>query len=778
MKAVILAGGEGTRLRPLSLGRPKPMVPLFDIPALEHIIALLKRSGIREICVTLQYMPHMVTGSLGDGKQLGVELHYAVEDTPLGTAGGVKRCMDFIGREDFLVISGDAVCDLDLAAAMEFHRSRHPAATLILHRHPAPLEYGLVLTDSQGRVERFIEKPGWGEVLTNRVNTGIYLLSPAAMDAVPEGQAFDFARDLFPLLLERGEVLCGYEPEGYWCDMGDCAAYLDCVADALSGRVALELPAPKVGQGIWSASPIPDDVEVVPPCYIGADVVIGAGSLIGPHVALGAGSTVGEHCLIQRSALHAARVGDRCTLYGAILCRGSAVERGAVLNEGAVLGEEAVAGASSILMEGVRVWPNRSVAPGQRLTASLTEGGVKGPLKFADGGVIVGTVGEELTPEALHLLGNAVGHEGTTGLGWHGGNAARMLCQAAGSGVAEAGGQVLYTDARSPSAAAWLTGKYQLNATIFAEQEGERVFLHLFDREGLPLSRERQRKLESALLRGEVARMPAGRVGAWETLTGVGAAYAADAARTGRGGAAITVAVPDGGPADRELARALELLGCQVLKERRAGVPAFRTERGGFHLRAWDETGRELPPERVLTLCAMLELRENGTAAVPAGAPAAIDLLAAGKPGAVLRLGRDGEKARACYARQLTLRDGVFAACRLCARMREAGERLHIIEGRAPLFRTKRAEVPLAGSRGAVMQALRRGAPEAQSTGEGLRLPVREGWVYVVPLTRRSALRVVGEGFDMETAAELCDLYVDKAKQLDREEQSTPQILI
>ncbi len=266
MKAVIMAGGEGTRLRPLSLGLPKPMTPLFDKPVMEHIIALLRRSGICEIAVTLHYMPQTVMDYFGDGTAFGVKLAYFVEQEPLGTAGSVKSCIDWLGEEDFLVISGDAVCGLDLKAAIADHAAHQGAATLLLAHHPAPLEYGLVLTDESGRIERFIEKPGWGQVLTNQINTGIYLLTHRAMEAVPAGKSYDFGKDLFPALLEAGEPLYGHLAKGYWCDMGDCESYLDCVADALAGRVQLELDVPQVAPGIWSAVPLPATVQVIALC--------------------------------------------------------------------------------------------------------------------------------------------------------------------------------------------------------------------------------------------------------------------------------------------------------------------------------------------------------------------------------------------------------------------------------------------------------------------------------------------------------------------------------
>ncbi len=266
MRAVILAGGGGARLRPLSLGRPKPMIPLFDKPILEHLIALLRRHHITDICITLQYMPQVVVDYFGDGEALGVHLHYFIEEEPLGTAGSVKNCMGHLGEEDFLVISGDSVCDLDLSALMGFHATRRSAATLALASNAAPLEYGTVLTDEEGRVLRFVEKPSWAQVLSGTVSTGTYILTGAAMALVPARRPFDFARDLFPLLLERGEALYGCIPGGWWCDVGSGREYLSCVAAALAGAVKLDLGVPERQRGIWSAGPIPAGVQVVPPC--------------------------------------------------------------------------------------------------------------------------------------------------------------------------------------------------------------------------------------------------------------------------------------------------------------------------------------------------------------------------------------------------------------------------------------------------------------------------------------------------------------------------------
>lgn len=241
MKAVIMAGGEGRRLRAVSGGKPKPMVELLGRPILEHIVLLLKAQGFDELCMSLKYKAEEIEQYFGDGERFGVKICYRVENDPLGTAGGVKNCADFYGDEPFLVISGDAVCDFDLASLMERHREEKPAVTIALQRHPSPLSYGLTVTDSEGLVRCFIEKPDWPRVVSDLVNTGVYIISPRVMELVPHGQSFDFAKDLFPLLLERGEKLLGVCMEGYWCDVGSPLSYYRCCVDALEGRLKLDM---------------------------------------------------------------------------------------------------------------------------------------------------------------------------------------------------------------------------------------------------------------------------------------------------------------------------------------------------------------------------------------------------------------------------------------------------------------------------------------------------------------------------------------------------------
>ena len=240
MKAIIMAGGMGTRLRPVTGSRPKPMADILGKPIMEHIVSHLKDCGFEELCAALKYRAGDIIAHFGDGSRLGLSMEYRIEQEPLGTAGAVKNCADFYGEEDFLVISGDAACDFRLEELMEEHKRRAAAVSIALCRNSSPLRYGLAVQDREGFVRAFIEKPDWTRVVTDLVNTGIYVISPRVMELVPPGRACDFGRELFPELLRRGEKILGLEMEGYWRDIGTPADYHRCCADAWEGKYKIQ----------------------------------------------------------------------------------------------------------------------------------------------------------------------------------------------------------------------------------------------------------------------------------------------------------------------------------------------------------------------------------------------------------------------------------------------------------------------------------------------------------------------------------------------------------
>ncbi len=768
MKAVILAGGQGSRLAPLSLGSCKPMTPLLGRPVLRHIVDLLREQGITHICMTLCHTPQGVMEYFGDGSDFGVSITYCMEETPLGTAGGVKACMEGVD-EDFLVIGGDCVCDLDIRRAIRLHRERGGVATLALYPHKTPLEYGLVHLDTEGRITHFLEKPTWGQVMTNLVNTGIYVLSSEAMDRVPAGERYDFGKDLFPALLAEGLPLYGAVLEGYWCDMGDCASYLQCTFDALQGKVKLQWDAPQIAPGIWSQTAIPEGVTVIAPCYLGEHVALAPHCMVGPYGVVESGCEIGERGMVQRSVLlEGSQLAERATASGAIVCQRGRVGIGAILHRGAVVGEESRVERGATLMEGVAVWPGRCAPAGERLRQSLVGNQRHRPLTFGDGGVIRGTF-QDMDSQSMLVLGSALADCGVLLLGCGGGDGAKIFAQALASGVGAAGGVVQFHELISPAQSSWLAQRRKCDRAVFIQQEGERCYLHLVGGDGLPLERGEQRKIEGFLRLGQPAQVAAKSMGKLVSLAVGERDYSRDIAQRAPLYSIplhpVTVAVGE----EPSLRRTLGAMGCTVLTGWRQGVPLFVTSHGGERLEARDENGAEVDSGQLLTLIALIEMEHgSGTIAVPPSATVGVELVAAGFGGTVLRLGRDGQVAREKYAALPWVRDGVFAAARIASRMAVTGESLGSMLKKIPRLTAQRREIPLAGGRGDVMEALAAESHQPCDGGEGIRVHSRGGWVYLAPLSRRAALQVVAEGLDMEVSSQLCDHYSTHAQAIDR----------
>ncbi|MCE5198371.1 MAG: NDP-sugar synthase [Armatimonadota bacterium] len=304
MQAIILAGGKGTRLHPLTTDFPKPMVPLFDRPVMEHTIELLSKHGISDIIVTVSYLARDIMDYFGDGSRWGVRIRYSVEHEPLGTAGAVKLVREMID-DTFLVVSGDAVTDFDLSAAISRHRRASAIATMLLYQVDEPTQFGLVQHDEAGKVTRFLEKPRSSEVFTDTVNTGIYILEPDVLSCIPYDQPCDFARQIFPAMLNNREPIYGFSMPGYWCDVGNLGQYRSVHFDALTRKVELDLPATHIGEGIWIGERVAVDpsVEIAGPVYIGEGTTVHRGAILGERAIIGSESTIEENARIRRSVV-------------------------------------------------------------------------------------------------------------------------------------------------------------------------------------------------------------------------------------------------------------------------------------------------------------------------------------------------------------------------------------------------------------------------------------------------------------------------------------------
>src|ERR671938_2143669 len=250
MKAVVMAGGEGTRLRPLTSNQPKPMVPIVGKPCMEHILELVREHGFEDVIVTVAFLPQAIRSYFGSGESLGLAIEYSVEESPLGTAGSVRLARNRLD-DTFLVISGDALCDIDLGALVAFHREKGAAVTIGLKSVDNPLEFGIVVTDEDGKVERFLEKPSWGQVFSDTINTGIYVLEPEVLKHIPTDRPYDFSKELFPLLLEMGRPIYGHVCDGYWQDIGNLDQYRQADVDAPHQPAKPNIPGIRLRGNVW-----------------------------------------------------------------------------------------------------------------------------------------------------------------------------------------------------------------------------------------------------------------------------------------------------------------------------------------------------------------------------------------------------------------------------------------------------------------------------------------------------------------------------------------------
>ncbi|MGM9522544.1 MAG: sugar phosphate nucleotidyltransferase [Oscillospiraceae bacterium] len=760
MKAIVMAGGEGTRLRPVTSGRPKPMVELLGKPLLEHTIELLKKYGIKEICFTLRYLPKTIEDYFSDGSGFGVKIISRVEEQPLGTAGSVRACADFIGDEDFLVISGDAVCDFDLSKCIEFHKEKNAEATLVLYEHPEPTEYGLVVTDSDGRIKSFVEKPAWDMVMTNRINTGIYILSPSVLKDIAPGEAFDFGRDLFPKLLKEGRRLYGFCAEGYWCDVGSPQSYRECCSDVISGRTKINIDAPERAPGIWSKQPVPPGVRLTAPVYIGDGCALMPGAQIGPECVISSGSTVMQGARIKNSVINGACVKENAKITGAIVGRGAAIGEHAEIGEGCVIGDEARIGCGCQVSPGVKIWTSRRTAPGEVIKRSITGSCAQTAPGFSADGRISGEFPTELTPEMAMAFGGVIGSYGRIGAAYTGGEAARLFMSAVGCGATGAGGEYYELDCRFEAELAGACRTFALSAAVFIRQEGLKLTLSFLGEDGTPVKTETQRKLTAAA-GGEYPRVSGLAVGGVTRISGADRAYAAElmeaAKNIGALGGINRVSVSGGGAENRALRSILEGLG-YGLAGRTAGVPDFTVCSGGMSLRAVTEDGEQVGTGKMLAVtadaayrCGVKEL------AVPYAAPAVLERVAGKHRGRLLRTVRDEPQASELFGKQLFIRDGIFAAVTILAAMELEGMSLSELCAETPKFAVASRRVDVACSRAKAMRILAGSCSEmAKELTCGLSVDTERGRAHISPCRDGSALMIRGEASTEEIAEELC----------------------
>ncbi len=521
MKAVIMAGGEGTRLRPLTSNAPKPMLPLANRPMMEHIVDLLKKHGFDDIVVTVAFMANQIRNYFGNGSELGVRMVYATEEEPLGTAGSVRNAMAELD-EPFLVISGDVLTDVDLSQLVAFHEQRKAMATIGLVRVDDPLEFGIVITRDDGSIERFLEKPTWGEVFSDTINSGIFVLEPDIFDYIAPNQSVDFSGEVFPNLLVDGKPLFGAVADGYWEDVGTVEAYMRAHKDVLDGKVQVDVPGFQMSEGVWigEGSEIHPDASIAGFAVIGPNARVDAGARLGDYTVVGTNVRVGAGADLVRVVVHDnAFLGEGVRLRGTVVGRSCDLRRGARCDDGAILGDECFVGENALIGAGVKVYPFKTVEAGATINSSIVWESKGARSLFGRHGV-AGIANVDITPELAARVAMAYGtslKKGSTVVtSRDSSRAARMLKRATMSGLNAAGVDVLDLEVASVPVTRFVARQATTSGGIsvrLVEGDAQSVILRFFDQEGLDLTENGQRKIERLFNREDFRRVLASQIG-------------------------------------------------------------------------------------------------------------------------------------------------------------------------------------------------------------------------------------------------------------------------
>jgi len=823
-----MAGGEGSRLRPLTINRPKPMVPIVNQPCLGHIFDLLKRHGIEDSFVTLQYLASVIQDSYGDGGSVGMRLRYSIEESPLGTGGSVRQLAgDLDGT--FIVISGDALTDIDLSKVIAFHKERGAAVTLTLVHVPNPLEYGVVITEPDGRIRKFLEKPSWGEVFSDTINTGIYVIEPRVLERYEMGEVFDFGKDLFPKLLLEGEPLFGYIADGYWTDIGSITEYARANADLLNGKLRVGPVGHELMPGVWTEGPVEIDesARITGPVFLGEGVKIGPHTrIVGPtvlrdYVSVDVGAVI-DSSIVWRNSY----VGERAELHGALVGRQCALKSRVVLEEGSVIGDHSVVNENARVRAQVKVWPDKQIESGAVVGSSLIWGAQGRRALFGRFGV-TGIVNIDLTPEFISRLGAAyastlsVGATITMNRDQH--RSSRMLKRGLMSGIVSAGVHVAdLLQAPLP------IGRFQTRRIGAAGGVHVRVSpfdvrvcdVKFFDRQALDMDKAQERKVETIFFREDLRRVSYDDVGRIYESPRVGEAYSDAFLSEVAHRKEITDAKPkivvnySHGTASQFLPQLLNALDIDVVavngivsenigsrsfeefeqeqRELAVLVPALGAQlgviidQGGEKIFVVDDRGRIVNDMHFLTAFIDLTVRlAPGVVAVPVYAPSSIEQIVAANGGRVQRVRASAEAQMSLAAREHPLLvgdgvggfifprfhpsfDGLYATVRLLELLIGAKRTLSEVIDATPPVHVARLQVDCPWEeKGRVMRMLAQD-PETERTRQvdGVKHQRDGEWVLVLPDADRPLFNVYAEANDDDRAWTLVQEYADRLERM------------
>jgi mannose-1-phosphate guanylyltransferase/phosphomannomutase len=828
VKALVMAGGEGTRLRPMTANQPKPLLPVANKPIMEHVLRLLKRHGFTETVITVQFFAPLVRNYFGDGEDFGMSLQYATEEMPLGTAGSVKNAEDALRSGPFLVISGDALTDIDLSAMVAFHKKQGALVTVGLARVPNPLEFGIVIADDEGRIQRFLEKPTWGQVFSDTVNTGIYVMEPEVLAEVPEGEQVDWSGDVFPRLLKAGAPLYGWVSDGYWQDVGSHESYFRAQADVLSGQVEADIDGFEVSPGVWVAEGAEVDPEAVlkGPLCIGDYTKIEAGAELREFTVVGSNVVVKEGAFLHRAVVHNnVFIGPGVTLRGCVVCKKTDVMASARIEEGAIVGDECLIEPEAYLSAGVKVYPFKTIEAGAVVNTSVIWESSAQRTLFGPRGVS-GLVNVEITPELCVRLSSAYastlrkGAVVTTARDVS--RAARALKRAIHGALTASAINVVDLEAQPLPVARFHTARSDASGGIALRTtpgQPESIDIIFLDERGSDLSQAASRQLERVYSRQEYRRAFPGEIAELIYPPRRVESYVSELLRaidmSGVREAGLKVVLDcAGGTASLVLPALLGRIGVdvltlnnrldeqsptQTLAEVRAGMQrlaeqvassraAFgvRFDQVGERIQLVNDRGAMIGEERALLV--VLDLiaadRREGRVALPvtttrvaeqvcrfhgvqvSWTPTSLRGLTEATAADDVIFGADGRGGFVVPEFSRTL-DGIAAFVRLLGLVARTRLTLSQIEARIPRAHLLKRSMPTPwAAKGSVMRTVLEAAADREvDTTDGVRVVEPDGgWVLVLPDPAEAVTHLWAEGADADSAQALLDHWAGIAE--------------
>ncbi len=525
MKAVVMAGGFGTRIQPLTNSIPKPMLPIMNRPMMEHTIVSLRNLGIKEFIVLLYFKPDVIKEYFKDGSDWGIHISYVVPDDDYGTAGAVKKAQELIGDENFIIISGDLVTDFDFQKIFDYHASKNSKLTITLTSVENPLEFGVVIANEEGEIEKFLEKPSWGEVFSDTINTGIYIIEPEILNYIPKNENFDFAKDLFPLLMRQGiKLMAGYA-QGYWRDVGNPESYRDVYEDILAGKIKFELggEAIKYPDGVLICEEdnlVDENIEITGIVVIGNNVTIKKGSklnnvVIGDNVVIGASSKI-SNTIIWDDVV----IGKNSKLDGCVICCKNTIGKNVTAKSGMILAEGCEIGQLVIVEKDVTIWPYKVIEDAAIVSRSVILGSRYKNSIFEDG-MVIGKSNVELSCEMATKLAESFGAQlpvgSTVVVSRSYDKSSRMLKRAFLGGLLSSGVDVVdYNAISSAVMRCSLSFHESYAAGIHFHQKIDdptSTVITFYNHEGIRINTDMAKKVEKAFFKETFRRVDYSRIG-------------------------------------------------------------------------------------------------------------------------------------------------------------------------------------------------------------------------------------------------------------------------